>query len=163
MDIEAGQMEELALVVKADTHGSVEAIVGSLEKIGNEEVTARILHSGVGGINESDISLAQASNALVLGFNVRANVQARDFARKENVNIRYYSVIYNLLDDVRDFMSGLLAPDNKETFLGNAEILEVFSISKVGKIAGCKVTEGLVKRGAAVRLLRDDVVIHEGS
>jgi translation initiation factor IF-2 len=163
LDIEAGEIEELALIVKADTHGSVEAIVGSLEKIGNEEVTARILHSGVGGINESDISLAQASNALVLGFNVRANVQARDFARKENVNIRYYSVIYNLLDDVRDFMSGLLAPENKETFLGNAEILEVFSISKVGKIAGCKVTEGLVKRGAAVRLLRDEVVIHEGS
>ena len=107
--------------------------------------------------------MAQASNAFVVGFNVRANVQARDFARKENVDIRYYSVIYNLLDDMRDMMSGLLAPENKETFLGNAEILEVFNISKVGKIAGCKVTEGLVKRGAAVRLLRDDIVIHEGS
>ena len=150
-------------MIKADTHGSVEAIIGSLEKIGTEEVATRILHAGVGGINESDISLAQASNAFVVGFNVRANVQARDFARKENVDIRYYSVIYNLLDDVRDMMSGLLAPESKETFLGNAEILEVFNISKVGKIAGCKVTEGLVKRGAAVRLLRDDIVIHQGS
>ena len=163
LDIEAGELKELPVLIKADTHGSVEAIVGSLEKIGTEEVAARVLHSGVGGINESDISLAQASNAFVVGFNVRANVQARDFARKENVDIRYYSVIYNLLDDVRDMMSGLLAPESKETFLGNAEILEVFNISKVGKIAGCKVTEGLVKRGAAVRLLRDDVVIHEGS
>ena len=162
LDIEAGEIKELPVLIKADTHGSVEAIIGSLEKIGTEEVATRILHAGVGGINESDISLAQASNAFVVGFNVRANVQARDFARKENVDIRYYSVIYNLLDDVRDMMSGLLAPESKETFLGNAEILEVFNISKVGKIAGCKVTEGLVKRGAAVRLLRDDIVIHVG-
>ena len=162
LDIEAGEIKELPVLIKADTHGSVEAIIGSLEKIGTEEVATRVLHAGVGGINESDISLAQASNAFVVGFNVRANVQARDFARKENVDIRYYSVIYNLLDDMRDMMSGLLAPENKETFLGNAEILEVFNISKVGKIAGCKVTEGLVKRGAAVRLLRDDIVIHEG-
>ena len=163
LEIEAGQLQELPVVVKADTHGSVEAIIGSLEKIGTEEVTARVLHSGVGGINESDVSLAQASNAFIVGFNVRANAQARDFARKENVDIRYYSVIYNLLDDIKDMMSGLLAPESKETFLGNAEILEVFNISKVGKIAGCKVTEGMVKRGSAVRLLRDDVVIHEGS
>ncbi|MBK20592.1 MAG: translation initiation factor IF-2 [Rhodospirillaceae bacterium] len=163
LEIEAGQLQELPIVVKADTHGSVEAIIGSLEKIGTEEVTARVLHSGVGGINESDVSLAQASNAFIVGFNVRANSQARDFARKESVDIQYYSVIYNLLDDIRDMMSGLLTPESKETFLGNAEILEVFNISKVGKIAGCKVTEGMVKRGAAVRLLRDNVVIHEGS
>jgi len=109
------------------------------------------------------VSLAQASNAFIVGFNVRANAQARDFARKENIDIRYYSVIYNLLDDIKDMLSGMLAPESRETFLGNAEILEVFNISKVGKIAGCKVTEGMVKRGSAVRLLRDDVVIHEGS
>ncbi len=163
LEIEAGQFQELPILIKADTHGSVEAIIGSLEKIGTEEVTARVLHSGVGGINESDVSLAQASNAFIVGFNVRANAQARDFARKENVDIRYYSVIYNFLDDIKDMMSGMLAPESKETFLGNAEILEVFNISKIGKIAGCKVTEGMVKQGSAVRLLRDDVVIHEGS
>jgi translation initiation factor IF-2 len=163
LEIEAGELQELPVLIKADTNGSVEAIIGSLNKIGTDEVTARILHSGVGGINESDVSLAQASNAFIVGFNVRANAQARDFARKENIDIRYYSVIYNLLDDIKDMLSGMLAPESRETFLGNAEILEVFNISKVGKIAGCRVTEGMVKRGSAVRLLRDNVVIHEGS
>ena len=163
LEIEAGQLKELPVLIKADTHGSVEAITNSLEKIGTNEVAVQVLHSGVGGINESDVGLAQASNAFMVGFNVRANSQARELIRKENIDIRYYSVIYNLLDDIREMLSGMLVPENKETFLGNAEILEVFSISKVGKIAGCRVTEGMVKRGAAVRLLRDDVVIHEGS
>jgi translation initiation factor IF-2 len=163
LEIEAGQLQELPILIKADTHGSVEAITSSLEKIGTNEVAVQILHSGVGGINESDVSLAHASNAFMVGFNVRANAQARELIRKENIDIRYYAVIYNLLDDIRDMLSGMLVPENKETFLGNAEILEVFSISKVGKIAGCRITEGMVKRGATVRLLRDDVVIHEGS
>ena len=163
LEIEAGQLKELPVLIKADTHGSVEAIISSLEKIGTNEVAVQVLHSGVGGINESDVGLAQASNAFMVGFNVRANSQARELIRKENIDIRYYSVIYNLLDDIREMLSGLLVPENKETFLGNAEILEVFSISKVGKVAGCRITEGMVKRGAAVRLLRDDVVIHEGS
>jgi len=163
LEIEAGELKELPVLIKADTHGSVEAITSSLEKIGTNEVAVQVLHSGVGGINESDVGLAQASNAFIVGFNVRANSQARELIRKENIDIRYYSVIYNLLDDIREMLSGMLVPENKETFLGNAEILEVFSISKVGKIAGCRITEGMVKRGAAVRLLRDDVVIHEGS
>ena len=163
LEIETGQLKELPVLIKADTHGSVEAITSSLEKLGTNEVAVQVLHSGVGGINESDVGLAQASNAFMVGFNVRANSQARELIRKENIDIRYYSVIYNLLDDIREMLSGMLVPENKETFLGNAEILEVFSISKVGKIAGCRVTEGMVKRGAAVRLLRDDIVIHEGS
>jgi translation initiation factor IF-2 len=160
--IEAGETQTLPVVLKADTHGSVEAIASALEKIGTDEVKVEVIHDGVGGINESDISLAQASNALVVGFNVRANVQARDAAKRDNIDIRYYSIIYNLTDDVTEMLSGMLAPEERETFLGNAEILEVFSISKVGKVAGCKVVEGMVKRGASVRLLRDDVVIHEG-
>tara|TARA_A100001037_G_C15111853_1_gene619383 strand:+ start:64 stop:1938 length:1875 start_codon:yes stop_codon:yes gene_type:complete len=163
LEIETGQLKELPVLIKADTHGSVEAITSSLEKLGTNEVAVQVLHSSVGGINESDVGLAQASNAFMVGFNVRANSQARELIRKENIDIRYYSVIYNLLDDIREMLSGMLVPENKETFLGNAEILEVFSISKVGKIAGCRVTEGMVKRGAAVRLLRDDIVIHEGS
>ena len=160
--IEAGEAQTLPLVLKADTNGSVEAIAASLEKIGTDEVKVEILHAGVGGINESDISLAHASNAMVVGFNVRANAQARDLAKRESTDIRYYSIIYNLTDDVTEMLSGMLAPESRETLLGNAEILEVFSISKFGKVAGCKVTEGMVKRGSRVRLLRDDVVIHEG-
>jgi translation initiation factor IF-2 len=160
--IEAGEVQTLPVVLKADTHGSVEAIAASLEKIGTDEVRVEILLAGVGGISESDISLAQASNALVVGFNVRANAQARDLAKRDNVDIRYYSIIYNLTDDVTEMLSGMLAPESRETLLGNAEILEVFSISKLGKVAGCKVTEGTVKRGSSVRLLRDNVVIHEG-
>jgi translation initiation factor IF-2 len=160
--IKAGEVSELPLVIKADTYGSAEAIVTSLEKMGTDEVKVRVLHSGVGGINESDITLAQATGALVFGFNVRANAQARDMAKRESVEIRYYSIIYNLTDDVRDLLTGMLAPEARETFLGNAEILEVFNVSKAGKVAGCKVTEGMVRRGASVRLLRDDVVIHEG-
>jgi len=161
--IKAGEAKELPVVIKGDVQGSVEAIVSTLEKLGNEEVKVRVLHAAVGGINESDITLAKASNALVVGFNVRANPQARDMARRDNVEIRYYSIIYDVADDLRNALTGMLAPTLKERFLGNAEIREVFNITKVGKVAGCFITEGIVKRGAKVRLLRDDVVIHEGS
>ncbi len=149
-------------MVKADVQGSLEAIVQALEKIGNDEVTVRVLHAGVGAITESDITLAEASRAPVIGFNVRANAPARDAAQQRNIEIRYYSVIYDLVDDVKAAMSGLLAPELRETMLGNAEVLEVFAVSKVGKIAGCRVTDGRVERGQHVRLIRDKVVIHEG-
>ena len=155
-------MKEIPVVIKGDVQGSVEAIIAALEKLGNEEVVARVIHSGVGGITESDITLANASNAIVFGFNVRANAQARAAAQSNGIEIRYYSVIYDLVDEVKAAMSGLLDPTIKEHFIGNAEILEVFHISKVGKVAGCRVTEGKMERGAGVRLIRDDVVIHEG-
>jgi translation initiation factor IF-2 len=161
--IAAGESKELAVVVKSDVQGSLEAITASLAKLGNEEVSVRVLHGAVGGINESDISLARASEGIIIGFNVRANPQARELARKDGVDIRYYSIIYDVIDDIKGMMSGLLAPTLKEKFLGMAEIREVFNITNVGKIAGCYVTEGLVKRGAKVRLLRDNVVIHEGT
>ncbi|MGG6898391.1 translation initiation factor IF-2 [Rhizobium sp. BR 315] len=155
-------VKEFPLVVKGDVQGSIEAIAGALDKLGTDEVRARIVHSGAGGITESDISLAEASNAAIIGFNVRANAQARQFAEREGIEIRYYNIIYDLVDDVKAAMSGLLSPERRETFLGNAEILEVFNITKVGKVAGCRVTEGKVERGVGVRLVRDNVVIHEG-
>ncbi|MCC2096471.1 MAG: translation initiation factor IF-2, partial [Hyphomicrobiales bacterium] len=155
--------KELPLIIKGDVQGSVEAIVAALDKLGTDEVAARIIHSGVGGISESDITLAEASGAVVLGFNVRAHREARDAAERATIEIRYYNIIYNLVDDIKAAMSGLLSPDLRETMLGNAEILEVFNISKVGKVAGCRVTDGRVERGANVRLIRDNVVIHEGS
>ena len=159
---EAGEKRLLPLVLKTDVQGSSEAIQGALAKLGTNEVGAQILQSGVGGITESDVILAHASGAAVIGFNVRANNQARDRAKRDGVEIRYYNIIYNLVDDVKAALSGLLTPETREKFLGNAEILEVFNISKVGKVAGCRVTEGSVKRGAKVRLIRDNVVIHEG-
>jgi translation initiation factor IF-2 len=152
----------MPIVVKGDVQGSVEAIVQALEKLGTEEVGVQVLHSGVGGITESDVSLATASRAPIIGFNVRANAQARAHAERDGIEIRYYNIIYDLVDDIRKAMSGLLSPERRETFLGNAEILEIFNISKVGKVAGCRVTEGRVERGASVRLIRDNVVIHEG-
>jgi len=161
--IKEGEASEFAVVVKSDVHGSMEAIINSLQKLGTDEVKARILHSGVGGINESDVTLANATGAMIIAFNVRANPQARQMARRDGVDIRYYSIIYNVVDDVKAAMSGLLAPKQQENFLGYAEIRQVFSNSKVGKVAGCMVTEGMVKRGAKVRLLRDNVVIHAGS
>ncbi|MDX5493174.1 MAG: translation initiation factor IF-2, partial [Alphaproteobacteria bacterium] len=154
--------KELPIVVKADVQGSAEAIVQALEKLGTDEVTARVIHVGVGGVTESDVTLATASRAPIIGFNVRANSQARDAARQDGVEIRYYSVIYDLVDDIKAALSGMLSPELRETFLGNAEILEIFNISKTGKVAGCRVTEGVVRRGSHVRLIRDDVVIHEG-
>jgi len=157
-----GERRLLPLVIKSDVQGSAEAISSALDKLGTDEVAVQILQTGVGGITESDVILAQASGAAILGFNVRANNQARDRARRDGVDIRYYNIIYNILDDVKAVLSGMLAPERREKFLGNAEILEVFNISKIGKVAGCRVTEGLVRRGAKVRLVRDNVVIHEG-
>jgi translation initiation factor IF-2 len=160
--LKSSDIQEMPLVVKADVQGSAEAIAQSLEKIGNDEVKARVIHGAAGGVNESDILLAKSSGAPVFAFNVRANKQAREMAEAEGVEIRYYSVIYNILDDVKGTLEGMLAPEKRETFIGYAEILEVFNISKAGKVAGCRVTEGVVKRGSGVRLLRDDTVIHEG-
>ena len=157
------QVQEMPLLVKADVQGSAEAIKQSLEKIGNDEVRARVIHSAPGGVNESDVLLAKSSGAPIFAFNVRANKQARDLAEQEGVEIRYYSVIYDVIDDVRGTMEGMLAPEKREEFIGYAEILEVFNITKVGKVGGCRVTEGVVKRGCGVRLLRDDTVIHEGN
>ncbi len=154
--------KDLPLVLKGDVQGSVEAIIATLEKLGNEEVAARVVHSGVGGITESDVTLAQASNAVILGFNVRAHKEARTLAEQNGIEVRYYNIIYNLVDDVRAAMSGLLPPTLREEMLGNALILEVFNISKVGKVAGCRITDGTVQRGANVRLIRDNVVVHEG-
>jgi translation initiation factor IF-2 len=154
--------KEFPLLVKGDVQGSVEAIIAALEKLNTEEVDARIIHAGVGGITESDVTLAEASNAAIIGFNVRAHKEARSLAEQIGIEIRYYNIIYNLVDDVKAAMSGLLAPTLREEMLGNALILEVFNISKVGKVAGCRVTDGIVQRGANVRLIRDNVVVHEG-
>ncbi|MBX9463546.1 MAG: translation initiation factor IF-2 [Aquamicrobium sp.] len=156
-------LKEFTLLIKGDVQGSIEAIVAALDKLGTDEVRARIVHSGAGAITESDISLAETSGAAIIGFNVRANKQARDAAEQAGIEIRYYNIIYDLVDDIKAAMSGLLSPERRETFLGNAEILEVFNITKVGKVAGCRVTEGKMERGAGVRLIRDNVVIHEGT
>jgi translation initiation factor IF-2 len=160
--MQTSELKEAAVVVKGDVQGSVEAISQSLAKLGTEEVQAKVIHGAVGGITESDVSLAAASNAPILAFNVRANKQAKDAAEREGIEIRYYSIIYDLVDDMKAVLSGMLAPERRETFLGYAEILEVFNVSKVGKVAGCRVTDGKVERGSGVRLLRDNVVIHEG-
>jgi translation initiation factor IF-2 len=154
--------KDFPLIIKADVQGSLEAILGSLDKLGTDEVTARILHAGVGGISESDVTLAEGFNAAIIGFNVRAHKEAAAAAKRNGIEIRYYNIIYDLVDDVKKAMSGLLAPTLRETMLGNALILEVFNISKVGKVAGCRVTDGTVERGANVRLIRDNVVVHEG-
>ncbi|MEQ1614650.1 MAG: translation initiation factor IF-2 [Hyphomicrobiaceae bacterium] len=158
----AGQ-KEFTLLIKGDVQGSVEAIIGSLKKLGTDEVMARIVHTGVGGITESDVALANASKAIVIGFNVRANVQAKAAADMQGIEIRYYNIIYDLVDDVKAAMSGLLAPTLREVFLGNATIKEVFTITKFGKVAGCLVTDGKLERGGKVRLIRENVVIHEGT
>ena len=161
--LQSSGVKEFPLVIKGDVQGSIEAIAATLDKLGTSEVRARVVHSGAGAITESDVSLAEASGAAIIGFNVRANKQARDAAERSGTEIRYYNIIYNLVDDVKAAMSGLLSPERRETFLGNAEILEVFNITKTGKVAGCRVTEGKVERGAGVRLIRDNVVIHEGT
>jgi translation initiation factor IF-2 len=154
--------KEIPIILKGDVQGSVEAITTALEKIGNEEVAARVIHGGVGGVTESDVTLAVASKAVIIGFNVRAHKEARDMAEVQGVEIRYYNIIYNLVDDVKAALSGMLAPTLRETMLGNAQIQEIFNISKVGNVAGCRVTDGVVQRGAHVRLIRDNVVVHEG-
>ncbi len=161
--IKAGEIKEFPVVIKTDVQGSLEAIIASLDKLGTDEVKVRVLHGAVGGITESDIVLAGSSGGLVIGFNVRANPQARELANRDSVDIRYYSIIYNVIDDAKMIMGGMLAPEHRENFLGYAEIRDVFAITKVGKVAGCMVTDGTVKRGAKVRLLRDNVVIHEGA
>jgi translation initiation factor IF-2 len=161
--IAAGEAEELPVVIKTDVHGSLEAIRAAFEKLATEQVRVRILTGGVGAISESDVSLAAASNAMVIGFNVRAIPQARDLAKRDGIEIRYHSIIYELIDEVKGAMGGLLSPEQQESFIGYAEIRQVFSVSKQGKVAGCMVTEGIIKRGCKVRLLRDNVVIHEGS
>ncbi|OPB31090.1 translation initiation factor IF-2 [Bartonella sp. AR 15-3] len=155
-------VKEFPLIIKGDVQGSIEAITLALETLGNEEVRARVVHSGAGGITESDISLAEASHSAIIGFNVRANKQVRDAAKIQGIEIRYYNIIYDLVDDIKAAMSGLLSPEQRETFLGNAETLEIFNITKIGKVAGCRVTEGKIERGAGVRLIRDNIVIHEG-
>jgi translation initiation factor IF-2 len=155
--------KELPIIVKSDVHGSAEAIVGSMHKFHDEEVKVRVLLSGVGAITESDVTLAQATGAMILAFNVRAVPKAKELAQQQKVDIRYYSIIYNLIDDVKAALSGMLAPELREDFIGYAEIREVFNITKVGKVAGCMVTDGVIKRGCKVRLLRDNVVIHEGT
>ena len=155
--------KELPIIIKGDVQGSVEAIVGSLNKFSGDEVAVKILHSGVGGITESDITLAKATGAMIIAFNVRAAPKAKEMAAKDKITIRYYSIIYNVVDDVKAALSGMLSPTLKENFLGYAEIREVFTVSKAGKVAGCMVTDGIIKRGCKVRLLRDNVVIHEGT
>ncbi|MFN4272635.1 MAG: translation initiation factor IF-2 [Aliihoeflea sp.] len=160
--LQSSGLKEFPLIIKGDVQGSIEAIVAALDKLGTDEVRARIVHSGAGAITESDVSLAETSGAAIIGFNVRANKQARDAANQSGSEIRYYNIIYDLVDDIKAAMSGMLSPERRETFLGYAEILEVFNITKVGKVAGCRVTEGKMERGAGVRLLRDNVVIHEG-
>lgn len=161
--IKQGQIKELPIIIKADTQGSVEAIKSSVSKFDNDEIKVNVVHSGTGGITESDISLASSMNGLIFGFNVRANSQARDLAEKNNQDLRYYSIIYDLIDDVKQMLSGMLAPEISENLIGYAEIRQVFKVTKLGNIAGCYVNSGIVKRGAGVRLLRDDVVIYEGS
>jgi translation initiation factor IF-2 len=156
-------VSELPILVKTDVQGSAEAIIQAMEKIGNSEVRVRVLHSGVGAITETDVGLAEASNAPIMGFNVRANASARNSANQKSVEIRYYSVIYDLVDDVKAAASGLLSAEIRETFIGYAEIKEVFKVSGIGKVAGCLTTEGVARRSAGVRLLRDNVVIHEGT
>ena len=159
--LQSKKVSELPVLIKADVQGSAEAIVGSLDKMGNDEVRARTIMSGAGGITESDVQLAKSASAPILGFNVRASKQARDLAEREGVEIRYYSIIYDLLDDIKGVLSGMLPPLQRETFLGNAAVLQVFDISKTGKIAGCRVSEGVVRKGAKVRIIRDDVVVLE--
>ena len=160
--ISAGVSKELPIIVKCDVQGSLEAIVAAIEKLANEEVSAKVIHAGVGAINESDVTLAASAGGFIVGFNVRASGQARSQSQSDGVDIRYYSIIYELLDDLKLAVEGLLAPEQREKFIGNAEVREVFNITKVGKIAGCRITDGIVRRGAGVRLLRDNVVIHEG-
>jgi translation initiation factor IF-2 len=154
--------KEFPLIIKGDVQGSIEAIIGALDKLNTDEVAARVIFSGVGGITESDVTLAEASGAVVIGFNVRAHKEAREAAENAGTEIRYYDIIYALVDDVKKAMSGMLPPTLRETMLGNATILEIFKVSKVGNVAGCRVTDGTVERGANVRLIRDSVVVHQG-
>ncbi|NCP79992.1 MAG: translation initiation factor IF-2, partial [Gallionella sp.] len=157
-----GEVRTLALIVKADVQGSIEAIAGSLQKLSTDEVRVSLVHSGVGGITESDVNLALASKAIIIGFNSRADVAARRLAEASGVDIRYYNIIYAMVDEIRAALSGMLAPEKRESIIGMVEVRQVYHISKVGTVAGCYVTEGMVKRGSSVRVLRNNVVIHTG-
>jgi translation initiation factor IF-2 len=161
--LKEGESKTVQAIIKSDVHGSREAIAGALERLSTEEVKINVLHAGVGGVNESDVVLACASGATIIAFNVRASLRAQEFAKRDGVDIRYYSIIYDVIDDMKGVMSGLLSPESIEKVLGYAEIREVFDISKVGKVAGCSVTDGLVRRGAKARLFRDYVVVHNGT
>ena len=161
--IREGTAKELPVLIKADVQGSAEALAGALGRLGTEKVVTRVVYSGVGGISEADMTLAKASGALIIGFNVRANPQAREIAKRDKVDIRYYSIIYKVTEDMQALMVGLLDPTYKETLVGNAQIREVFKVTKSGNVAGCMVTDGKVTRGNKVRLLRDNIVIHEGT
>jgi len=161
--IREGTAKELPVLIKADVQGSAEALAGALSRLSTEKVVIRVVYSGVGGISEADMTLAKASGALLIGFNVRANPQAREIAKRDKIDIRYYSIIYKVTEDMQALMVGLLDPTYKETLVGNAQIREVFKVTKAGNVAGCMVTDGKVTRGNKVRLLRDNVVIHEGT
>ncbi|MFM7703125.1 MAG: translation initiation factor IF-2, partial [Alphaproteobacteria bacterium] len=158
-----GRLKYLNIIIKADVHGSVEAISGSISKLNNDEVAVKIIHSATGGISESDISLANASGAIIIGFNVRANLSAKESASQKGIDIRYYSIIYNLVDDLKLMLSGLLSPHKNEEYIGQAEIRQIFKISNFGKVAGSFVIDGMIKRNAKARLLRDNIVIHDGT
>ncbi len=160
--LKSGESKELSLILKADVQGSVEAVQASLEKLSTDQVRVNVLHSGVGGITESDVMLASASNAVIIGFNVRPDTKAREIAEQEGVEIQVYQIIYDAVEDVKKAMEGLLEPTLKEKYLGRAEVREVFNISKVGNVAGCYVIDGKLQRNANVRLLRDSVILHEG-
>ena len=160
--LQQGKAEEMRVVLKADVHGSLEAVRDALEKAGNEEVAVKVIHGGVGGITESDILLAAAAKAIVVGFNVRPDSQARAAAERESIEVRLYRVIYDLLDDVKKVLEGMLGTETEEEVIGRAEIREVFSVPKIGKVAGCYVLEGNIQRTSLVRLIRDGVVIYEG-
>jgi translation initiation factor IF-2 len=157
------KLKLLSIIVKADVQGSSEAICSSLNKLSTDEVAVKVLHAGIGEITENDVALARASNALIVGFNVRANLQARDQIARDKINVKYYSVIYDIIDDIKALLSGMLTPDVKETLLGSVEVRKIFEISKIGKIAGCMVVSGVAKRGAKIRLIRDGIVVHTGS
>ncbi len=157
------KLKTLSVIVKSDVQGSAEAICASLLKLSNEEVAIKVIHSGIGEITENDVALAKASNAMLLGFNVRSNAQAKDQIARDRLQVKYYSIIYDLIDDVKALLSGMLTPDTKENILGSAEVRKIFDISRVGRIAGCMVTDGLVRRGAKARLIRDGVVVHTGN
>jgi len=161
--ISTGKASLLPVIIKADVQGSAEAIENSITKLSTNEVETQVVHKGVGAITESDVALANSSKGFIIGFNVRAIPQARDIAKRDGVDIKYYSIIYELIDDIKKLLGGLLSPDVKENITGNVEIREVFSISKIGNIAGCFVKEGMISRNSKIRLLRDNVVIHTGA
>ena len=161
-NVSKGEVKKLPIIVKADVQGSLEAIVASLEKVGNDEVKINVIHNAIGAINESDVSLANSAQGVVIGFNIRAIPQARTIAKRDKVDIRYYSIIYELIDDMKKMLSGLLTPDTKEEIIGHAEVRDTFSSSKFGTIAGCFVTNGYVSNSAKIRLVREGKIIHEG-